>query len=382
MGEASPRKQLREAKQRWKEARKVFKRAKKRLSPEIAGEIQSCLDSLAAACSARDLPTTQTHLGTLDDLSKHLLKHRKSAWREYAESIGLAVLFALTLRAFMVEAFQIPSGSMIPTLLVGDHLFVNKFVYGVRLPFTTYDIIRFGEPERGDVVVFIYPVDEVATQHTIRMIMDHIRTYHEVNGEYPDSLETVGMARQTDGWDRDYRYEVGEEGYHLLSAGMDGEFETPDDLDNFNAALRPNRAGCFQTENLDSAKDFIKRVIGLPGERVRMDDYTVYIDDRPIEREAHRTERYHRARSATERIGDTEYTVNYRTGMSGDFEEITVREGHIFVMGDNRDNSADSRCWGQVPIENVKGEALFIFWSKGGDGFLGNRWDRMFNGIE
>jgi signal peptidase I len=85
---------------------------------------------------------------------------------------------------------------------------------------------------------------------------------------------------------------------------------------------------------------------------------------------------------AVERLGDAEYVVQYY-GAVDDFEEITVRDGYIFVMGDNRDNSSDSRCWGQVPVENVKGEALFIFWSGGSEhGFLGNRWNRMLNGVE
>ena len=84
---------------------------------------------------------------------------QKSTFREYAEAICLAILLALFVRAFVVQAFKIPSGSMKPTLLVGDHILVNKFIYGVKIPFTQKNLIRFSDPERFDVIVFIYPVD-------------------------------------------------------------------------------------------------------------------------------------------------------------------------------------------------------------------------------
>jgi len=87
------------------------------------------------------------------------MKKNKSKFREYSEAIIVAVLLALFIRAFVVQAFKIPSGSMIPTLLVGDHILVNKFMYGLRIPFTNHKIFPFQEPKRGDVIVFIYPLD-------------------------------------------------------------------------------------------------------------------------------------------------------------------------------------------------------------------------------
>ncbi|MBT3180879.1 MAG: signal peptidase I, partial [Deltaproteobacteria bacterium] len=88
------------------------------------------------------------------------LKKKKSTIREYVEALGVAVIVALIIRMFVFEAFKIPSGSMIPTLSIGDHIFVNKFVYGLRIPFTKHRFFRFTDPKRGDVVVFIYPEDE------------------------------------------------------------------------------------------------------------------------------------------------------------------------------------------------------------------------------
>src|SRR5688572_32788885 len=104
---------------------------------------------------------TRQALNKLDEkMDEHLSFARKSSAREYAESIGVAVAVALLLRAFVVEAFQIPSGSMIPTLEVGDHIFVSKFSYGLSIPFTDVKIMQYGQPVRGDVIVFKYPLDK------------------------------------------------------------------------------------------------------------------------------------------------------------------------------------------------------------------------------
>ena len=117
---------------------------------------------------------------------------------------------------------------------------------------------------------------------------------------------------------------------------------------------------------------------------MRVDDGVVYVNDAPIPQEPLPSDpdappdRFgRRPIRVTETLGESDYVIQFY-GTVPDFAEITVKEGYIFVMGDNRDNSSDSRCWGQVPIENVKGEAMFIFWSGGsGGGFLGNRWERM-----
>src|SRR5439155_15472210 len=107
-----------------------------------------------------ELDNMRKAIATLDDaMDAHLSKARKSTVGEYSESIGVAVAVALLLRAFVVEAFQIPSGSMIPTLEVGDHIFVSKFSYGLVVPFSNKKIFEFRHPSRGDVIVFKYPQD-------------------------------------------------------------------------------------------------------------------------------------------------------------------------------------------------------------------------------
>lgn len=194
-----------------------------------------------------------------------LLKERKSksglkkkgVFREYAEAAVIAVLLALFIRTFVVQAFKIPSGSMKPTLLVGDHILVNKFLYGIKIPFTDKTLIPISDPKRSDVIVFIYPVD-------------------------PD-------------------------------------------------------------------KDFIKRVIGLPGDKVEIFGEKVLINDKPFDDK-------HGFYSNLSRTAA-------RTGELSHFGPITVPEGHLFVMGDNRDHSYDSRFWGFVPLSSVKGKAFIIYWS-------------------
>lgn len=178
----------------------------------------------------------------------------KSKVREYAEAIVLALVLALFIRTFVVQAFKIPSPSMVPTLLVGDHILVNKFLYGFDLPFSDGKILAIREPQRGDVIVFRYPRDRKL--------------------------------------------------------------------------------------------DFIKRCIAVGGETVEVRNKKVYVDGQAIE--------------------DT-HAVYLDEGsiMNGrdNFGPVTVPEGKIFVMGDNRDNSNDSRFWGFVDLEDVKGKAMVIYWS-------------------
>src|SRR4051794_541892 len=150
---------MKEARLLLREGRRVLRKYSHRLSGEQQARVKEAIETLSEAVIARDFDKLPGALNALDDLlDSHLGFARKSTAREYTESIGVAVLIALFLRAFVVEAFKIPSGSMIPTLQVGDHIFVNKFIYGVRVPFTN---IKFGmeyrKPKRGEVIVFIYP---------------------------------------------------------------------------------------------------------------------------------------------------------------------------------------------------------------------------------
>jgi signal peptidase I len=201
-------------------------------------------------------------------------ERKKSIVREYAESIIIAILLALLIRAFVVQAFKIPSGSMKPTLQIGDHILVNKFIYGIklRIPFTAlnYTMIPISTPKRNDVVVFIYPVD--------------------------------------------------------------------------------------------SSKDFIKRVIGLPGDTVQVIDKKVFINNKPMED-------LHGVHSDQMVIPGSE--------QPRDNTRPTVVPPHsYFVMGDNRDESYDSRFWGFVDEKEIIGEAFIIYWSWDRTEF-GVRWKRL-----
>jgi signal peptidase I len=190
-------------------------------------------------------------------------EYRKSTLREYFESIVIAVILALFIRTFVVQAFKIPTGSMENNLLIGDHLLVNKFVLAPTESRVERSILPIGAIRRGDVIVFKYPED-------------------------PD-------------------------------------------------------------------RDFIKRVIGLPGETVELREKKVYVNGKALD------EPYaHYLQPAAEESALHEVT-------SSDVRErygpVTVPANQYFVMGDNRDNSQDSRYWGFLPRANVKGRALLIYWS-------------------
>lgn len=285
------------------------------LADEVRNRGQAHLNELrqlieSVDIGAEDIATLNQHIETLTPwFDEHLEGKQKSVFREYAESIGLAVLFALTLRAFVIEAFKIPSKSMVPTLLVGDHLFVNKFVYGLRVPFTQSYMVEFGDVERGEVVVFKFPSKE-AREYLLKQPASH---------------------RQ-----------------------------------------------CIEMSTLDEDRDFIKRVIGVAGDKVELRDNQILINDKPVEslglrKVATGNFLYPHQIVETKRLNGHTYTVQY-SGADENFGPITVKPGHIFTMGDNRDNSSDGRCWGQVPLQNVKGRALFIWWSIGEESY---RWNRI-----
>ncbi len=281
----------RTAKVRIREAKKLLRRARHTVSPAIREEIQQSSSAVTAALEVgkvSKINKSADKLGTL--LNKHLDAYRKPPWRESLESIGVAVVVALLLRSFVVEAFKIPSGSMIPTLAIGDQIFVNKYIYGVRVPFTSIRVVDFSMPDRGEVVVFICPVP-------------------------------------------------------------------PND-------------------------DYIKRVIGLPGDEIRVRRGLIYVNGEPVERRSLGRGTYtdrdgadywssFEAEAFEETLGDHTYTVledtNYLQAAQ-DYGPSVVPEGHLLMMGDNRDHSFDSRSWGFVPLENVLGRSLFIWWSWGKDG--------------
>jgi signal peptidase I len=208
---------------------------------------------------------------------------RKSAVREWVESICVAVILAFFVRTFVVQAFKIPSGSMEPNLLIGDHLLVNKFVFAPALTSLERTLLPIDPIRRGDIIVFKYPED-------------------------------------------------------------------------------PTR-------------DFIKRVIGLPGDTIEMHNKKVYVNGKPLD-EPYAHFIYPPDEGASG-APDTETADLLR-----EFAPMTVPADNYFMMGDNRDNSQDSRYWGFMPRDYVKGKALFVYFSFGEGGGLANiRWSRLLHQI-
>jgi signal peptidase I len=197
-------------------------------------------------------------------------KKRKSTIREYTEAILVALILALFIRTFVIQAFKIPSGSMLNTLLIGDHILVNKFIYGVKNPLNGNTWIPLKEPERGDVVVFKYP--------------------------------------------------------------------------------------------LNPEQDYIKRVVGVEGDKVEIKDKKVYINGE-LQKEPYT-------------IFLDSKTIPPGAQPRDTMGPLTVPEDSLFVMGDNRDNSYDSRFWKFVNLKAVKGKAFIIYWSWNKQKYS-VRWDRI-----
>jgi len=182
---------------------------------------------------------------------------KKSRLRENIEAIIVAVILALFIRAFIVQAFKIPSGSMKETLLVGDHILVNKFLYGIKIPLIQKTLIPIKNPHRGDIIVFRFP-------------------------------------------------------------------EEP-------------------------AKDFIKRVIAVEGDVIEIHNKQVYVN--------------HQALNSDYAVYTDPHVISGTIQPRDNFGPVSIPKDSLFVMGDNRDQSYDSRFWGFVPMKDVLGKALIIYWS-------------------
>lgn len=301
-----------------KRAKKILEKKGYKVSERGRTELNTTIGSLQKALDSEDHDRISNLAQKLEDkCNRHMPFARKSAAREYFESIGVAVLVAIFLRLFAVEAFKIPSESMVPTLMVGDHIFVSKYLYGISLPFTNKRLVRFADPSHGEVVVFVKPSLQEQTGST-------------VGAPLPDFLDDYEMI----------------------------------------------------------GKDFIKRIVALPGDTVEMRQDVLFINEKEIPRCRVGTRTYrslnryrnkwedHKGDLWVEKHGEYLYTIVEEVdGRQDDFGPIQVRDDQVFVLGDNRDNSNDSRYWGSVPFDNIKGRAGMIWWSnRRPHGF---QWDRF-----
>jgi signal peptidase I len=347
------------------EARRALRRHGPRVPDGIHREITQHADRLEQAYKSGDGAAMRDGLVVLDEMvDEHLAFARKSTAREYTESIAIAVMIALFLRAFVVEAFKIPSGSMIPTMEIGDHIFVNKFIYGLRIPFTKTRFFEWRQPKRGEVIVFINPCqpDKDFIKRIVAVEGDTVEVRCDVlyvNGTaVPVERTSEEMCRY---WDMDQRGHWGEATCSAYAETLGGnEFTT------IHSVERPAR----DAERADRLKGRYTTLAGdhdFPGERAMECSDAGEPDPRTPEQ---------RLRSR----GRVEPSVPENTRYQGPCapqRRYVVPKGHVFVMGDNRDNSSDSRVWGPVPLENIKGKALFIWWSAKPEQQGGYQWERI-----
>ena len=331
-----------------------------------AGELAAVTDLVDSGLSARDLGRVKQHLPALDELvDEHVKRPQKSTVRDYIESIGAAVLIALALRACVIEAFKIPSSSMYPTLEIGDHIFVNKFIYGVRVPFTDVKLLELRGPARGEVIVFKYPCDEDRDyiKRVVALEGDRVEVRCNsiyVNGTVVPSELVVDKLRWLDYDEHAARWFTRYSSRYRETVGGEA-YETFDDEE------RPPRSKSI-AEGVEpisgDSRDFPERNKPLPDCSQEPDAAG---KPHPLQ--------------VLGKLVETK-SVSIAKPCEPQFHYV-VPPDHVFVMGDNRNNSNDSRVWGSVPIENIKGKALFIwlsyqtfdwkrFWDLGG-----MRWNRI-----
>ena len=298
------------------------------LTPSERQELVGALDRLREAMKKEpfDLEEFNTSLGKAEHhVDIYLSSWRKSELREYAESIGIAVAVALLLRAFVVEAFKIPSPSMVPTLQVGDHIFVNKSAYGPMIPYTNTRLFSRLPPHYGDVIVFQFP--EKPEQDFIKRVV-------ALPG---DKLEALDGRPIINGW-RPPECKVGV----YKHAWGDGSFSQHEG-ELFVEYLGPEAFLTF----FDHA---------MSGSSLTRD------------------------RKSCNNDADCEGPLACRAHVCGEYQgPYRVNPGEVWVMGDNRNNSHDSRGWwegkgGGVPFDYIKGRALIIWMSFAPQGIA---WDRI-----
>ena len=332
------------------------------------GDLKTVTSDVEQALADKDMASVRHHLPVLDALVDELVKRPpKSSTRAYVESIGGAILIALALRAFVIEAFKIPSISMYPTLEIGDHIFVNKFIYGVRIPFTKTKLFELRGPQRGEVIVFIFPCDPDRDyiKRVIALAGDTVEVrcnIVHVNGVAVPSqmIESATVCQYMD-------HDEATDTWSQKQCSRYRETVNGRDYDTFHDPERPPRDARIAQGNPPAGGD----------------SHDFPTRSMPLSPSCRQSEEAVKAASIDQVKGKIVETKHEAAAKVCEPQlHYVVPPGHVFVMGDHRSNSNDSRFWGAVPIENIKGKALFIWLSYEHWGPLdwgGIRWDRIGN---
>lgn len=334
------------------------------------GDLDAVTTDVEKGLADKDMKRVRASLPVLDALVDELVKRPpKSTTRDYVESIGAAILIALALRAFVIEAFKIPSSSMYPTLEIGDHIFVNKFIYGVRIPYTNFKFLELRKPHRGEVIVFQYPcdMDRDYIKRVIALEGDTVEVRCNivyVNGKPNPSTMVL------DGEHCTYKdYDEREDRWYMRQCSRYRETVNGESYDTFHDENRPFRdSKIAKGEQMNDSRDFPSPGTDMVPSCSQADEPGKV--SAPVEQVKGTLIQLKPVATA----GGCEQQLQYK-----------VPPGHVFVMGDNRNNSNDSRVWGSVPLENIKGKALFIWlsyehWSPVDWG--GIRWPRIGNFVQ
>ncbi|MGM0577311.1 MAG: signal peptidase I [Myxococcota bacterium] len=320
---------VRRARELVREATTLVRKKGTRAGSAAVETVRGDLDAVRDALPARgrrdaDLERLATATEALDrSLEEHFGSWRKTMLREYVEAIAWAVGLALLIRSFFFEAFSIPSGSMLPTLHIGDRLFVNKIAFGLYVPFSSHRMVHWDEPDRGDVIVFEFDhagahKGEDYIKRVIGLPGDRVRLEDNrlwINGE-PVPTEVLGEARCA-----------------VYDSGRD------------EAGAAVAECPCVrQEETVDGTTYTTQHMLTPPGGGVFGRARCVNQPDWPL-RDSHG--RY---------IGDA--------GANEAWPDVVVPEDHVLVMGDNRDRSEDGRFWGFVDFDDIKGNAFVIWWAR------------------
>ncbi len=354
-----------------RDSKRLLRKHGQRVGEEAVTKVERLRADVEVACEPkprlRDPDRLEDAATALDDaLQRHFGAFRKSPLREYVEAIGWAVILALLIRAFVFEAFKIPTGSMIPTLHVHDHLFVNKFIYGIKIPFTRIKLFELREPKRGEIIVFEYPYDDdkdsagkdlikrvvAVPGDLVQMVDNHLhingkpilRTVVDRQGECGESVDAIDTCTADDSkW--------------CLSAPTmeDGELqELPGRFASRAEAadFAQKREGyfCAKSRECIGETEFISQH-RVPGPQSDLVMWLGPLNDSgwpPREIDPRRF---------------TSHASVYAKAENPDFPAFRVPEKSLLVMGDNRDNSKDGRYFGLVPMNTVKGKAGFIWFA-------------------